>query len=76
MIDEERMQRVEERLRALSEAEMRAVIAAAIVGRDELARELERVGLADEEESPELARWAQPYIMVAVEATRGEREDE
>jgi len=74
--DEERWREIETRLRELSDQDMHVLIAAAVVGRDELASQCVSVGLCSAEESPEFARWVQPWILDAVEATREERRRE
>ncbi len=67
---------MEERLKALSEEDMQALIVAAIVGQAELAVEQERTGLSDEDDSLENARWARRLILAAVEWERQERQGE
>ena len=68
MSDKERNRQKMERLREMPERDMQALAVAAIVGEDELARELQRVGLSHED-----VAWAQPAILAAVEWTREER---
>jgi hypothetical protein len=72
--ERERMREMEERLRGLSEEDMKPLITSAIVGTDEFARELVRVGMSDEAHSPRDAELLRPYVMAAVEVTREERQ--
>lgn len=71
--EKERLLKMQERLRELADEDMQCLAVAGLVGLAELAVELERLGLSDEEHSLKDADWAQQCILVAVEVVRRER---